>query len=52
MDGESMTALRQALTAGILSPTATERRRARRSFEHALERRLAARKLKPVVQRR
>jgi len=52
MDGESMTALRLALTASISWPTALERRRAWRSFERALDRHLAARKLRPAGQRR
>ena len=48
MDGEAMTALRQALTASVPWPTVAERRRAWRTFERALDRHLAARKLRPV----
>jgi hypothetical protein len=43
-----MTALRQALTASVPWPTAAERQRAWRTFERALDRHLAARKLRPV----
>ncbi|HET9546119.1 MAG TPA: hypothetical protein VK896_13530 [Gaiellaceae bacterium] len=50
-----MTALRQALTAGIAWPTPAERRRAWRSFERALDRHLATRperRLRPIGTRR
>jgi hypothetical protein len=47
-----MTALRQALTANIRWPSAIERWRAWTSFERALDRHLAARKVRPAGQRR
>jgi hypothetical protein len=47
-----MAALRQALTANIRLPSATERWRAWSSFERALDRHLAARKFRPAGQRR
>jgi hypothetical protein len=55
MDGDAMTALRQALRAAIAWPTPAERLRARRSFERALDRHLATRseeRLTPVGTRR
>jgi hypothetical protein len=47
-----MTALRHALTASIVWPTAAERWRAWRSFERALDRHLAAQRLRPAGPRR
>jgi hypothetical protein len=52
MDGEAMTAVRQAFVASIQWPSAVERWRAWSSFERALDRHLAARKLRPAGQRR